>query len=519
MLALLLGSEVLIASLAFDGDQLPRDPSGLLWLLRNAGAWAHRWVLGAAVFFVSFAFLKQQTIPAPYRSRFLRPGWLLAHLATLSVFFAFASSIYAGQSSSNLVIATWAVSSLAVAVTAGCTVLPPAAWREWFDRTGSLWLYSAIGSGLACCAGAMVRSLWEPVTATTFALVQLLLSLAVNQVVVHPEHMLLGTANFTVIISPECSGIEGMGLFLIFSAFWLILFRDELRFPHALALVPVGIVALYLLNALRIAALVLIGDAGWKDIAVRGFHSQAGWIAFNGVAILVLIGARRITWLRAGAEPADAVDEFPAAPYLIPFLALLAAGTLSSAVTAHFEWLYSLRLLAAAIALWYFRHRYQSIDWRFGWLAVAAGVAVFAIWITIDRLMSPATIATGMPPQLADSSSAVQVAWLAARLGGAVIAVPVVEELAFRGFGLRRLIADDFESVPWNSATVAALSVSSIAFGVLHGGLWVAGILAGLIYGVVMVRRGRLGESIGAHATTNALLAAYVLLSGRWDLW
>jgi exosortase E/protease (VPEID-CTERM system) len=435
------------------------------------------------------------------------------------VFANLANSIYSGQSTSNLVIATWAVSSLAVAVTAGCTALPPAAWREWFHRTGSLWIYSAIGSGLACWVGSIVRFLWEPVTATTFALVKLLLSLVVNQVVVQPRHMLVGTANFTVIISPECSGVEGMGLFLIFSLFWLILFRDELRYPHALAMVPVGLVALYLLNALRIAALVLIGDAGWKDIAVRGFHSQAGWIAFNGVALLLLVGARRITWLRAPAEPADAVDEFSAAPYLLPFLALLSAGILSGAMAAHFEWLYSLRLLAAAIAFWHFRHRYQSIDWKFGWLAVIAGVAVFVIWITIDRLMPPATIASGMPPPLANATFAVQLAWLAARVAGAVIAVPVVEELAFRGFGLRRLIAEDFETVPWCKSTVVALSISSIAFGVLHGGLWVAGILAGCIYGIVMVRQGRLGESIGAHAITNALLAVYVLLTGRWDLW
>jgi exosortase E/protease (VPEID-CTERM system) len=476
-------------------------------------------VLGAAVFFAGFALLKKHTVSAPSLGRFIRPGWLLAHLAFLSVFVTLANSIYAGQSSSNLFIATWAISSLAVAVTAGCTALPPAAWREWFHRSGSLWIYSAVGSGLACWAGSMVRSLWAPITANTFALVKLLLGFVDNQLVVRPEQMRVGTANFTVIISPECSGIEGMGLFLIFSIFWLALFRDELRFPHALAMVPVGVVALYLLNALRIAALVLIGDAGWKDVAVRGFHSQAGWIAFNGVALLLLVGARRIPWLRGVAEPANSVDEFPAAPFLIPFLALLAAGILSGAMTAHFEWLYSLRLLAAAIAFWRFRHRYRSIDWKFGWLAVIAGVAVFAIWIAIDRLMPPATIATGMPPQLANSPTAEQLAWLAARVTSAVIAVPVVEELAFRGFGLRRLIAEDFEAVPWHRYTVVALSVSSIVFGVLHGGLWVAGILAGFIYGLVMVRRGRLGESIGAHATTNALLAVYVMLTGRWDLW
>jgi hypothetical protein len=33
------------------------------------------------------------------------------------------------------------------------------------------------------------------------------------------------------------------------------------------------------------------------------------------------------------------------------------------------------------------------------------------------------------------------------------------------------------------------------------------------------MRTNKLGESIAAHATTNALLAVYVLLFGRWQLW
>ncbi len=494
ILALLLGSEVLIASLAFDGEQLPYGSHGLLWVLRNWGAWAHRWALGAAVLFAGFAFLKKQTVPAAFFGRFIRPGWLLAHAASLAVFGSLTIAIYGGRSSSNLIVATWAVCSLAVAVTAGYTVLPPTAWREWLRRTGSLWLLAATGSGLACWLGSLVRLLWEPVTATTFAIVKFLLSLVVEQLIVQPQAMRVGTANFTAVVSPECSGIEGIGLFLIFGALWLLLFRDELRFPHALALLPVGILALYLLNALRITALVLIGDAGWKDIAVRGFHSQAGWISFNCVAFALLLGARRIAWISAVAPPdREAAGEYPAAPYLLPFLAILAAGILSGAMTAHFEWLYSLRLIAAAVALWMFRHRYHGIDWKFGWPAVMAGVVVFAVWIAVDRLMTPAPIATGMPLELAQSSAALQMAWLAARVAGAVVAVPIAEELAFRGFGLRRLIAADFEAVSWHTYTVVALGASSILFGVLHGGLWVAGIVAGLIYGLVMLRRGRLG--------------------------
>lgn len=473
ILALLLGSEVLIASLIFDGEQLPHGSHGLLWVLRNWGAWAHRWALAAAVLFAGFAFLKKQIVPAAFLSRVIRPGWLLAHAASLTVFGSLTASIYFGHAGSNLIVATWVVCSLAVVVTAGYTVLPPTAWREWLQRTGSLWLFAATGSGLACWLGSLVRHLWEPVTPTTFAIVKFLLSLLVNQLVVQPQFMRVGSSNLTVVVTPECSGIEGIGLFLIFGALWLMLFRDELRFPHALLLVPVGIAALCLLNAVRITVLVLIGDAGWKDIAIRGFHSQAGWIAFNCVAFSLLLGARRITWISAVAPPDGeaAAGEYPAAPYLIPFLAILAAGILSGAMTARFEWLYPLRLIAAGLALWMFRHRYRGVDWKFGWPAVVAGIMVFVVWIAVDRLMTPAPIATGLPLELANSSAALQIAWLAARVAGAVVAVPIAEELAFRGFGLRRLIAADFEAVSWHTYTVVALGASSIFFGVLHGGL------------------------------------------------
>ncbi len=34
---------------------------------------------------------------------------------------------------------------------------------------------------------------------------------------------------------------------------------------------------MFALNALRIAILMLIGNAGFPDVAAYGFHSQAGW--------------------------------------------------------------------------------------------------------------------------------------------------------------------------------------------------------------------------------------------------
>jgi CAAX prenyl protease-like protein len=108
--------------------------------------------------------------------------------------------------------------------------------------------------------------------------------------------------------------------------------------------------------------------------------------------------------------------------------------------------------------------------------------------------------------------------WIAGRIAGSVITVPIAEELAFRGYLTRRLIAADFESIPPGSFAWPAFLISSVLFGALHG-RWVAGTLAGLLFAVVYYRRGRIGEAVIAHAVANALIAVWVLARDEWSLW
>ena len=187
---------------------------------------------------------------------------------------------------------------------------------------------------------------------------------------------------------------------------WLFLFRKECRFPQALLLLPAGVVALFLLNAVRITALILIGDAGLRQIALGGFHSQAGWISFNLVALGLAVAARRIAWFSTdgfsngvAAMPASAplereelsrseAAENPAAYYLMPFLSILFAGMLATAVSAGFEWMYPLRFVAVVGVLWIYLRHYKAMDWRFGWFGVAMGVLVFAVWMGCDALFN-----------------------------------------------------------------------------------------------------------------------------------
>jgi CAAX prenyl protease-like protein len=109
--------------------------------------------------------------------------------------------------------------------------------------------------------------------------------------------------------------------------------------------------------------------------------------------------------------------------------------------------------------------------------------------------------------------------WIAARVAASLIIVPIAEELAYRGYLLRRLTAADFESVRFRAVGGWSLLLSSLAFGLAHGAMWLPGIAAGAIYGALVMRTERIGEALVAHVTANGLIAACVLLAGQWQLW
>jgi CAAX prenyl protease-like protein len=181
-----------------------------------------------------------------------------------------------------------------------------------------------------------------------------------------------------------------------------------------------------------------------------------------------------------------------------------------------------LRVLVTSAVLWHFRGHYP--DLRGFWCsrgrgfgpALIIGVAAFALWTALEPRHTPADsepVAAGLT-----SLGAGRAAWLVFRSVGSVLVVPLAEELAFRGFLTRRLIAADFTSVPTGWFTWTSFLISSVLFGVLHG-RWIAGTLAGMLYAGAMYRRRSLADAVLAHATTNALITASVLATGSWSLW
>ncbi|MBV8854083.1 MAG: exosortase E/protease, VPEID-CTERM system, partial [Sinobacteraceae bacterium] len=417
--------------------------------------------------------------------------------------------------------AQYAVMCLCLAGAAVALLVAAAAplqlWVRAARELGAVWLYALAAALAATLAIQWSQTLWAPTAFVTFRLVQWLLTPCVASLQADPALLVLATDRFAVQVSDICSGLEGIGLMLTFCVAWLAFFRKEYRFPHALLLIPVGVVLMFVLNVIRIAALVMIGHSGFPEIAEVGFHSQAGWIAFNAAACALVIGSRRIHWLaRTQAAAATSSGVNAAAVYLMPLLAILSAGMIARAVSNGFELFYSLRLLFALVALLIYAGYLRTLDWSFSWRGLAVGLLVLALWLlSAEVLLDPATA----PVPLMNMSSGARALWLCGRIATAGILVPVAEELAYRGFLLRRLVAADFEKVTYQGVGNWPLLASSVLFGFGHGPMLVPGVAAGLAYGTLAIRTGRLGEAVAAHMTTNLALALVVLVYDKWQLW
>jgi exosortase E/protease (VPEID-CTERM system) len=455
-----------------------------------------------------------------FRSTTMRVGWAVLHVLLVACLIPLSHLLYSDASPLPfaMTVTLWVVFGGTAALSAAAAAAPWPLWRQAAYALGNTWWYAFITALLSASVMQLSQRLWAPTATLTFNLVRRVLLPVIPMLNADPATRVLSTDRFAVEVSDICSGLEGVGLILAFSGAWLIYFRREYIFPRALLLIPLGIAAIFGLNILRIAALVLIGDAGYPDVAVYGFHSQAGWIAFILVACGLVLLSRHGAWFNRTAvhSRVSTATHNPTAVYLMPLLAILAGGAIARAVSGGFEFFYPLGVIAGLLMLALYRRKLAMIDRQWSWRGPAVGALVFVIWMVGAHFL---LTERAMPDDLAKAPVALRVFWIASRVAGSTLVVPIAEELAYRGYLLRRLIDPDFESVPFRSVRWPALIVTAIVFGLAHGALWLPGIAAGLAYGLILMRSGRLGEAVAAHATTNAMIAASVLAANQWQLW
>jgi CAAX prenyl protease-like protein len=185
-------------------------------------------------------------------------------------------------------------------------------------------------------------------------------------------------------------------------------------------------------------------------------------------------------------------------------------------------WLYPVRTVIVLGALVYLWPAYRELreqvctNWGEMLLIGAVGVLVYLAWVRMDWPWAMQGPPQGYNPFQAGVGAGVVLAVV--RLFGATIVVSIMEELFWRSFLIRYLVASPFTSVRLGTFTPFSCGATVVLFGLEHH-LWLAGMMAGMAYNLLLYKSRRLWPCILAHAITNLLLGIHVLATGEWHWW
>ncbi|WP_237028970.1 exosortase E/protease, VPEID-CTERM system [Phaeobacter porticola] len=391
-------------------------------------------------------------------------------------------------------------------------LMPLQTWVAWLRGCGPVLILALLVALVMPDITRMMEPIWNinALTSMTFVLVSWVLESSGATVWSDPTLHLIRVDGFLVEIGEPCSGVEGFALVTTFMGLYALLMgRDIRQGRYWMVLLPAALLLSWAFNVVRIAILILIGAWVAPEHAVNGFHSYAGWLMFTVLALLVLAVAHRSRWLQSNPEALAAVtanlppmraDMLLAS--IVPFIVMMLSGVLVSAIWADPAEGYPLRAAMMATVLILFWPALQYLRYRPRPMDIAAGAAIAAVWI----MLSVPDITRGA------SSGDHSAFWIVTRLLGTVILVPIIEELFFRGYLLRRMAGQGQVL-----RAIFALLVSSALFGLMHD-RFALGMAAGAIFGGLYLRGGGLPAAILAHMVANALIAYVALATQNWAL-
>lgn len=236
--------------------------------------------------------------------------------------------------------------------------------------------------------------------------------------------------------------------------------------------------------------------------------------------------------------------DHPTALRLLPFVVfvlLTAAQGGFGAASAY--WFYLAKTVAGLGMILAVRPFVAEMRWAFSWEAVAVGVGIFLLWVGLDNFyphqsevfhnyLNPLFQKTGLgflcsenkpvvlwnPNEQFGHGSALAWLFIAVRILGSTFVVPPIEEIFYRSFLYRYIARHEFLAVPLSRFFLRSFLATAFIFGFSHNE-WLAGILCGMAYQWLVLRKNRLGDAMTAHAITNFLLGVWVVTRGAWQFW
>ncbi|WP_020676402.1 CAAX prenyl protease-related protein [Geopsychrobacter electrodiphilus] len=185
--------------------------------------------------------------------------------------------------------------------------------------------------------------------------------------------------------------------------------------------------------------------------------------------------------------------------------------------------LYPLKVLVVTCLLIFLWGKYSEISLRDFYnvknnlLSISVGLVVFVLWVKMDWTLPGQDAPTGFDPRVYTNELTRHMIVLS-RIAGAALVVPIMEEIFWRSFLLRYIINSDFSKIPIGQFTWVSFLICAALFGLEHHFI-IAGVMAGMVYTLLLYQTKSIAQCILAHAVTNFTLGIYVLQTGRWYFW
>jgi uncharacterized protein len=222
--------------------------------------------------------------------------------------------------------------------------------------------------------------------------------------------------------------------------------------------------------------------------------------------------------------------------YILPIVVFLVFNWIGTQ-RPDVPWVYPLAyvvkaILVTALLIWLWPI-FTRIRWDYWWLGLILGVIGIVQWVgmqlwlqgTMPKLPWPFNVHPPAPEELFDPFAKIQPlwltwAWIIVRASSAVLLVPVMEELFWRDYLWRRIVApNDFRLATIGEWDWKAFVIIPLVFASVHGHWWLSAIAWAFMIGGLLVWTKSLGACIVMHATTNLLLQIYVLWTRDWSFW
>jgi len=209
---------------------------------------------------------------------------------------------------------------------------------------------------------------------------------------------------------------------------------------------------------------------------------------------------------------------------VVPYVLIVALTALQDSFGSELRyWFYLSKMLVGVWCILEMRALVPEMRWAFSWEAVAVGILVFAIWVGLDPYYPKVSFLfkAGDPwNPFKEYGEGTAMGWffVGVRTFGSALVVPPIEEAFYRSFLYRYFVRLNFTEMPFNQLHWLSLIVTSLIFGISHY-QWLGGVLCGLSFQWLVLRKNRLGDAMTAHAITNFLLGIWVVWKGAWQFW